>query len=157
MEGYSRRKMVGIVIVEALGLTLWVLWTSLCHLPTRRPRMPLPVEANQLIQPSNTNYSKLSLTYDRVVLPDCSDVFISVRTTAQFHRSRLLLLLYTWLQTVNPKQVNKSICILDMANPCTTAFILILNLILQVQIVTDSINDTWINTAKRAGMLYIYI
>ena len=30
--------------------------------------------------------------------------------------------------------------------------ILIPNLILQVQIVTDSINDIWINAAKRAGM-----
>jgi len=50
---------------------------------------------------------KLNITYERIVLPEsnCSDVFISVRTTMEFHRSRLLLLLYTWLQTVNPKQV----------------------------------------------------
>ena len=70
--------------------------------------MSLPVKANQLIQSPNTYYSKLGLTYDRIVLPEsnCSDVFISVRTTAQFHRSRLLLLLYTWLQTVDPKQVD---------------------------------------------------
>ena len=55
--------------------------------------------------PSNTNYSKLNITYERVE-NNCSGVFISVRTTLKFHESRLLLLLHTWLQTVDPKQVD---------------------------------------------------
>ena len=104
MEGYSRRKVVAIVTVAVL--ILWVLWIYFSL--SGKPRVSFPVKANQLIQSPNTHYSKLGLTYDRIVLPEsnCSDVFISVRTTAQFHRSRLLLLLYTWLQTVDPKQVN---------------------------------------------------
>ena len=54
---------------------------------------------------SNTHYSKLNITYERVET-NCSGVFISVRTTVKFHKSRLLLLLHTWLQTVDPKQVD---------------------------------------------------
>ena len=56
--------------------------------------------------PSNTNYSKLNITYAKRVESNCSGVFISVRTTVKFHKSRLLLLLHTWLQTVDPKQVD---------------------------------------------------
>ena len=102
MEGYSRRKMVATVIVAVLILGIYYSLSG-------RSRVSLSAKANQLnYQPPNTNYSKLGLTYDRMVLAEsnCSDVFISVRTTAQFHRSRLLLLLYTWLQTVDPKEVN---------------------------------------------------
>jgi len=89
-----------IVAVLILGV-LWIYYSL-----SGRPRVSLFAKANQL----NTNYSKLGLTYDRMVLAEsnCSDVFVSVRTTAKFHRSRLLLLLYTWLQTVDPKQVDKS-------------------------------------------------
>ena len=60
--------------------------------------------------PSNTNYmySKLNITYAEKVEfeTNSSGVFISVRTTVKFHKSRLLLLLHTWLQTVDPKQVD---------------------------------------------------
>ena len=60
--------------------------------------------------PSNSNYmySKLNITYaERAEFEtNCSGVFISVRTTVKFHKSRLLLLLHTWLQTVDPKQVD---------------------------------------------------
>ena len=56
--------------------------------------------------PSNTNYSKLNIIYAKRVESNCSGVFISVRTTVKFHKSRLLLLLHTWLQTVDPKQVD---------------------------------------------------
>ena len=94
--------MVATVIVAVLILGIYYSLSG-------RSRVSLSAKANQLnYQPPNTNYSKLGLTYDRMVLAEsnCSDVFISVRTTAQFHRSRLLLLLYTWLQTVDPKQVD---------------------------------------------------
>ncbi len=41
-----------------------------------------------------------------VPLVDPSDVFISVRTTAKLHRSRLPLLLMTWMQAIrSPAQV----------------------------------------------------
>ena len=65
------------------------------------------IENLRLKLPPDSIYSNLKLTYDRIVLPEsnCQDVFISVRTAAPFHKSRLPLLLYTWLQTVNPKQV----------------------------------------------------
>ena len=92
MGFFSQRKMFIAIVIVAV-LILGVLWVSLSRTPVPAP---LLVKANEL-----------NITYKRIVLPEsnCSDVFISVRTTAQFHRSRLLLLLYTWLQTVNPKQV----------------------------------------------------
>jgi len=51
---------------------------------------------------------QLKVTYDRKVPPETnsSDVFMSVRTTTAFHKTRLQLLLHTWLQTVDPKQVD---------------------------------------------------
>ena len=43
---------------------------------------------------------------ERVNLPESSsDVYISMKTTALNHKNRLVLLLATWLQTVNPSQV----------------------------------------------------
>ena len=61
-----------------------------------------------LISPNDMKYSNLSVTYERMFLPenDSLDVFISVRTTSSLHGSRLMLLLQTWLQTVDPKQVH---------------------------------------------------
>ena len=55
----------------------------------------------------NNYYSQMNITYDRIVLSelDTSDVYVSMRTTALFHKSRLFLLLHTWLQTIDPKQV----------------------------------------------------
>ena len=76
---------------------------------TDKPKMsrfkPESTTRNQP-DPSNTNYSKLNITYAERVETNCSGVFISVRTTVEFHKSRLLLLLHTWLQTVDPKQVD---------------------------------------------------
>ena len=60
----------------------------------------------QLLQ--NNYYSQMNITYDRILLSELdssSDVYVSVRTTALFHKSRLFLLLHTWLQTIDPKQV----------------------------------------------------
>ena len=78
------------------------------RLRSNRPKLnrfkPESTTRNQP-DPSNTNYSKLNITYERVET-NCSGVFISVRTTVKFHKSRLLLLLHTWLQTVDPKQVD---------------------------------------------------
>ena len=78
------------------------------RLRSKRPKLNrFEPESTTRIQPdpSNTNYSKLNITYERVE-NNCSGVFISVRTTLKFHESRLLLLLHTWLQTVDPKQVD---------------------------------------------------
>ena len=78
------------------------------RLRSNRPKLNrFKPESTTRIQPdpSNTNYSKLNITYERVET-NCSGVFISVRTTVKFHESRLLLLLHTWLQTVDPKQVD---------------------------------------------------
>ena len=62
------------------------------------------VDRNQLVP--SISYSKLNITFERLKIDNnCSSVFISLRTTVAFHKSRLLLLLLTWLQTVNPKQV----------------------------------------------------
>ena len=64
-----------------------------------------PVERNQLLS-SITSYTKLNISFERIKIDSSSSsVFISLRTTVAFHKSRLLLLLLTWLQTVNPKQV----------------------------------------------------
>ena len=75
---------------------------------SNRPKLnrskPESPKRNQQVL-SNTNYSKLNITFERVE-SNCSGVFISVRTTVKFHKSRLLLLLHTWLQTVDPKQVD---------------------------------------------------
>ena len=66
-----------------------------------------PVERNQLLS-SITSYTKLNISFERIKIDSSSSsVFISLRTTVAFHKSRLLLLLLTWLQTVNPKQVCK--------------------------------------------------
>ena len=50
----------------------------------------------------------LKATSDRMVAPKSNslDVFMSVKTTTAFHKTRLHLLLHTWLQTVDPKQVD---------------------------------------------------
>ena len=55
----------------------------------------------------NNYHSQMNITYNRVVPTELnsSDVYVSVRTTPLFHKSRLLLLLHTWLQTIDPKQV----------------------------------------------------
>ena len=43
---------------------------------------------------------------ERVDLPvSSSDVYISMKTTALNHKNRLVLLLATWLQTIDPSQV----------------------------------------------------
>lgn len=54
---------------------------------------------------------QLKVTYNRKVPPETnsSDVFMSVRTTTAFHKTRLQLLLHTWLQTVDPKQVDSQV------------------------------------------------
>ena len=43
----------------------------------------------------------------RIVVPNSSDVYISVKTAGLYHESRLSLLLLTWMQTVNHKQVRR--------------------------------------------------
>jgi len=109
MKFYSQRN-----LPLAMALIVVIIVIILCR---GGPRFRVPVflkthGTNRLIRlPPNTTYSKLNLTYDRIVLPEsnCSDVFISVRTSAPFHESRLLLLLHTWLQTVDPKQVDYSV------------------------------------------------
>ena len=132
-------------------------------LQTRRPLQPArsrsnrpklnrsKLESTKRNQQVFTNYSKLSITYERAE-SDCSGVFISVRTTVKFHKSRLLLLLHTWLQTVDPKQVADLIKI-------TKSNSNLLNFVLQVQIITDFVNDSTmdpaIDAAKAAGMLPI--
>lgn len=35
----------------------------------------------------------------------CSEVYVSVKTTASYHEPRLAILLLTWMQTLEPKQV----------------------------------------------------
>ena len=67
------------------------------------------INNTKILIPSNdTKHSNLTdITYERTFLPgkDSLDVFISVRTSQSLHKSRLKLLLHTWLQTVDPKQV----------------------------------------------------
>ena len=67
------------------------------------------INNTKILIPSNdTKHSNLTdITYERIFLPgkDSLDVFISVRTSQSLHKSRLKLLLHTWLQTVDPKQV----------------------------------------------------
>ena len=119
--------------------------------PRPKPRKGA-VHANlRLKLPLDTIYSKLKLTYDRIVHPEskCQDAFISVRTAAALHKSRLPLLLYTWLQTVDPKQVSCSVWFIILHAVVTQAKS---DLVHQVQILTDLANDTWINATKVAGM-----
>ena len=43
---------------------------------------------------------------ERVLLSECDrDIFMTVKTTLKFHNFRLSLLLFTWMQTVDPDQV----------------------------------------------------
>ena len=43
-----------------------------------------------------------------VIVPELDQsIMVSVKTTAQFHRHRLSLLLFTWMQTVSPQQVHE--------------------------------------------------
>ena len=67
------------------------------------------INNTKILIPSNdTKHSNLTdITYERIFLPgkDSLDVFISVRTSQSLHKSRLKLLLHTWLQMVDPKQV----------------------------------------------------
>ena len=73
---------------------------------TARKRTTININ-RQLLQNINY-YSQMNITYERIVLSELessSDVYVSMRTTALFHKSRLLLLLHTWLQTIDPKQV----------------------------------------------------
>lgn len=83
----------------------WVIPQSLPRIRTHEKNLePTPVDRNQLAP--SVSYSKLNITFERLKVDNnCSSVFISLRTTVTFHKSRLLLLLLTWLQTVNPKQV----------------------------------------------------
>ena len=72
---------------------------------TARKRKTININ-RQLLQ--NNYYSQMNITFDRIVLSELdssSDVYVSMRTTALFHKSRLFLLLHTWLQTIDPKQV----------------------------------------------------
>ena len=100
-------------VLEAIALlviaTLWIIVT-LIYSSAGRPRgLPRPTPTNYTSTPwgENISHSKLNQTYDRILSPETnlSDVFISVRTATKFHKSRLMLLLHTWLQAVDPKQV----------------------------------------------------
>ena len=84
----------------------WSLPSSLPGIRIHEKKIkPKPVERNQLLS-SITSYSKLNISFERIKIDSSSlSVFLSLRTTVTFHKSRLLLLLLTWLQTVNPKQV----------------------------------------------------
>ena len=129
---YTKRKMLPAFVLLVITI-LWIMMITLLNLPTGsyRPGVMLPKaiptnrknssvpnsnrskppKANQLLRAQNTSYSKLNLIYDRIVLPEnnCSGVFISVRTTTKYHESRLMLLLHTWLQTIDPKQVGTTL------------------------------------------------
>ena len=110
------------MLLTALGvvLTLSVMWicrpsarsmsvelqsTLTTKKLTARKRKTININ-RQLLQ--NNYYSQMNITYDRILLSELdssSDVYVSMRTTALFHKSRLFLLLHTWLQTIDPKQV----------------------------------------------------
>ena len=109
------------------------------------------INNTKILIPSNdTKHSNLTdITYERIFLPgkDSLDVFISVRTSQSFHKSRLKLLLHTWLQTVDPKQVRLPTVAKAVSNWMETL------LCIQVQINTDGSNDSYINAAKAAGVL----
>ena len=48
----------------------------------------------------------LGLQPQRLVVGETSEIFISVKTAAKYHEQRLSLLLLTWLQTLQPHQVD---------------------------------------------------
>ena len=115
---WSARKM----LLTTLGvvLTLSVMWicrpsarsmsvelqsTLTTKKLTARKRKTININ-RQLLQ--NNYYSQMNITFDRILLSELdssSDVYVSMRSTALFHKSRLFLLLHTWLQTIDPKQV----------------------------------------------------
>lgn len=112
----SSRQLV-VVLGVVLTVLLFAVRTSyyVVQLPQQLPSLDHKkppkewrvVATNTALILPDTKYSKLNITYERVFLPeDHSDVFVSVRTTVPFHKSRLMLLLYTWLQTIDPKQVH---------------------------------------------------
>ena len=50
---------------------------------------------------------------ESVIVPELDPgIMVSVKTTAQYHRHRLSLLLFTWMQTLSPQQVYLHIAIL---------------------------------------------
>ena len=117
------------------------------------------VATNTALILPDTKYSKLNITYERIFLPeDRSDVFVSVRTTVPFHKSRLMILLYTWLQTIDPKQVHcypRSLhwwgyysppCMHNHEHKPSPP------LCMQVHIITESLNDSYIDAAKAQGL-----
>ena len=117
---WSARKM----LLTTLGvvLTLSVMWicrpsarsmsvelqsTLTTKKLTAQKRRTIHMNINrQLLQ--NNYYSQMNITFDRILLSELdssSDVYVSMRSTALFHKSRLFLLLHTWLQTIDPEQV----------------------------------------------------
>ena len=58
--------------------------------------------------PVGGNVLLLGKRPERCTTPGTDDIYISIKTTRRYHKTRLSMLILTWLQTVKPEQVNST-------------------------------------------------
>ena len=112
-ENWAHRGFFVTVIGVCVLLLLWMVATStsnyqifgLLQLAVRSPR---PYSNSSLwpgVRPPNRKVSLLGKQVERC-LTGADDIYIAIKTTHKNHKTRVPVLILTWLQTVKPEQVN---------------------------------------------------
>ena len=73
------------------------------------PQLSTPVSRKTWCMPVGGNISVLGKQPERCATPEADDIYISIKTTQNYHKTRVPILILTWLQTVRPEQVNLTV------------------------------------------------
>ena len=76
------------------------------NLTQHDPQLSPSVISKTQCTPIGENVSVLGKQPERCTTSGADDIYISIKTTQRYHKTRVLMLILTWLQTVKPEQVN---------------------------------------------------